>query len=144
MIWRLAEFLIEGELDNSIPNSVTGWMKFIGKKGIITFDLRGNFYKDIQGRKIKFVNEPWGDRKLARNYLGTFQRYQTGKAGHISAGMPPIVHTTSPHFEFHSNQNGHIVIEFAPSGIWAVQVLHQPVNQNQYSKQMGDSCQELS
>ena len=144
MVWKLAEFIVEGELDNTILNKVTGWIKFIGKKDIITFDLDGNFYKDIQGKKIRFCNEPWGDKKLARDYLGTIQNHQTGKTGHISSGMTPLDHKPFPYFEFYTNENGSIVIELAPSGIWAVQVLCQPANQNQYSKQMGDSCWELS
>jgi len=128
MVWRLADFLIEGELDNTVLDNVTGWMKFIGKREIITFNLSGNFHRDIRGRKIRFFNESLCEKGPAKDYLGTIHRHQTGKVGYITAGMLPASHISSPHFEFHTNQNGHIVIELAPSGAWAIQVLCQFVN----------------
>jgi len=51
MAWRPHEFLIEGELDNSNPGKVTGWMKFVGLDGTVHFDLQGNFRRDIRGAK---------------------------------------------------------------------------------------------
>jgi hypothetical protein len=32
MAWRPTEYLIEGELDNTTPGKVTGWMRFAGMK----------------------------------------------------------------------------------------------------------------
>jgi len=39
MAWRPTEYLIEGELDNTNPGKVTGWMRFAGLKDKVTFDL---------------------------------------------------------------------------------------------------------
>ena len=39
MAFRPTRFLIEGELDNTHPGKVTGWMKFAGLKEKVTFDL---------------------------------------------------------------------------------------------------------
>jgi hypothetical protein len=30
MAWRPSEYLIDGELDNTTPGKVTGWMRFAG------------------------------------------------------------------------------------------------------------------
>ena len=35
MAWRPTEYLIEGELDNTNPGKVRGWMRFAGMKEII-------------------------------------------------------------------------------------------------------------
>lgn len=39
MAWRPNQYLVEGELDNTQPNKVTGWMQFAGLKEKVTFDL---------------------------------------------------------------------------------------------------------
>jgi ABC-type sugar transport system ATPase subunit len=64
MAWRPNEYLIEGELDNTQLGKVTGWMRFAGMNGKVTFDLEGNFHRDIRGTRQKvslaraFVREP--------------------------------------------------------------------------------------
>ena len=49
MTWRPTKYLLEGELDNTKPGKVTGWMKFAGMKNRVTFDLDGDFCRDIRG-----------------------------------------------------------------------------------------------
>ena len=39
MAWRPTWTFIEGQLDNTVPNKVTGWMKFAGMEKEVTFDL---------------------------------------------------------------------------------------------------------
>jgi len=34
MAWRPTQYVQEGELDNSCPKKVTGWIKFAGMKAI--------------------------------------------------------------------------------------------------------------
>jgi len=53
MAWRPTEYLIEACLDNSVPNKVTGWMKFAGMNEKVIFDLEGNFHRDIRGAKVR-------------------------------------------------------------------------------------------
>lgn len=55
--WRPTEYLIEGELDNTTPGKVTGWMRFAGMKDKVTFDLNGNFHRDIRGAKIRLKGD---------------------------------------------------------------------------------------
>ena len=53
MAWRPTDNLIEGELDNRNHGKVTGWMKFAGMKENVTFNLEGNFHRDIRGAKVR-------------------------------------------------------------------------------------------
>ena len=39
MAWRPNEQLVCGELDNTVQNKVTGWMKFVGVEKRVVFDL---------------------------------------------------------------------------------------------------------
>ena len=57
MAWRPTQHLLEGELDNTQPGKVTGWMRFAGLKEKVTFDLKGDFHRDIRGAKIHFVGD---------------------------------------------------------------------------------------
>ena len=50
--------------------------------------------------------------------------HQTGKAGDITAGLPPIDYSSSPYLEIYSNQNGRIVIELEPA---QVEVIGTPI-----------------
>ncbi|MFH1748251.1 MAG: hypothetical protein ABIG44_14550, partial [Planctomycetota bacterium] len=68
MAWRPTQYLLEGELDNTTPGKVTGWMRFAGMSEKVTFDLKGNFHRDIRGAKICLKGdgeEP--DARVAKN-----------------------------------------------------------------------------
>ena len=49
MAWRPTEYLLEGELDNTTPGKVTGWMRFAGTKDRVTLDLEGDFHRINRG-----------------------------------------------------------------------------------------------
>jgi hypothetical protein len=102
MAWRPTQYLIEGELDNTAPGKVTGWMTFAGIKEKVTFDLEGNFHRDIRGAKIHF----------------------TGDAGDITAGLPPCDYGSSPYIEWYGHDNGRVVIELEPA---QVEVIGRPI-----------------
>lgn len=59
MAWRPTQFVQEGELDNTCPDKVTGWIKFADMKDKVTFDLEGNFHRDIRGAKIHFTGDAY-------------------------------------------------------------------------------------
>jgi len=44
MAWRPTQYLLEGELDNTTPGKVTGWMRFAGMKDNVAFDLAWIFH----------------------------------------------------------------------------------------------------
>ena len=116
MAWRPTSCLQEGELDNTCPNKVTGWMKFAGLKEKVTFELEGNFHRDIRGAKIRFTGDAYeGDfPEDAEKYMEGFALTQSGKAGDITAGLPPQDYGSAPYIEWYGNQNGRVVIELEP------------------------------
>lgn len=111
MAWRPTHCLIEGELDNTEPGKVTGWMRFHGLSRKATFNLVGNFHRDIRGAKIHFTNQPADELADVREYMKGFALRQTGKVGDMTAGGPPVDYVPRPYLEWYSDQNGRIVIE---------------------------------
>jgi len=55
MAWRPNENLVKGELDNTVPGKVTGWLEFLGGV-LVQMDLAGDFDPDIRGKKIRIKN----------------------------------------------------------------------------------------
>ncbi len=50
-------YLIEGELYNIERRKVTGWMQFQGLEDQVTFDLEGEFHRDIRGARLYFYGD---------------------------------------------------------------------------------------
>jgi hypothetical protein len=126
MAWRPTQYLIEGELDNTHLGKVTGWMRFAGMNDKVTFDLEGDFDRDIRGAKIRLMGDaaetnPPAD---ARQYMDGFASEQTGKAGDITAGLPPYDYGTTPYVEWFGEENGRVVIELQPT---QVEVIGTPI-----------------
>jgi len=124
MAWRPTRYLTEGELDNTIPGKVTGWMEFAGMGQRVTFDLAGDFHRDIRGAKIHFVDHGQKDDPAAAKYMDGLAVHQTGKVGDITAGLPPRDYSRHPYIEVYSDQNGRIVLELEPR---QVQVIGTPI-----------------
>lgn len=126
MAWRPTEYLIEGELDNTQPNKVTGWMKFVGMKEKVTFDLEGNFHRDIRGAKIHFTGDAYEDQADidGEKYMEGFALHQTGKAGDITAGREPVDYAAYPYIEWYSAENGRVVLELE---LVQIEVIGNPI-----------------
>ena len=123
MAWRPSAYLLEGELDNTNPGKVMGWMRFTGMKEKVTFDLEGNFHRDIRGAKIRLRGD--GDEtEEAQRYMDGFSATQTGRVGDMTAGLPPADYTRYPYIEAYTDENGRIVIELEPD---QVQVIGRPI-----------------
>ena len=115
MAWRPTRYLLEGELSNVVPKKVTGWMKFAGMKDKVTFDLKGDFHRDIRGAKIHFVGEGSADDPEAASYMDSFAEHQAGKVGDMTAGMPPYDYVRDyAYLEWYDQRNGRVVIELEP------------------------------
>lgn len=132
MAWRPSQYLIDGELDNTTPNRVTGWLRFAGLADKITLDLAGNFHRDIRGASIRLTGDsspesptptPTPDPDNA-NALQGFAPHQTGNAGDITAGRPPSDYVDYGYIEWYSDQNGRVVLELQPDQI---KLLSQPI-----------------
>lgn len=154
MAWRPTEYLQEGELDNARPNKVTGWMRLAGMREKVTFDLEGNFHRDIRGAKIHFRGDAYEDNADINGgkYLEGFASHQTGKVGDITAGLPPYDYGATPYVEIYSEQNGRIVLELEPTQIEVVgppipaiesdPVLREEQNRNM-AEFLGSMAQEM-
>ena len=99
MAWRPTECFIAGELDNTVPNKVTGWMQFAGMNEKITFNLEGNFHRDIRGAKVRLQGEGESvEAKKASDYMQGFSATQKGKTGDMTAGKPPQDYSEYPYY----------------------------------------------
>lgn len=120
MAWRPTQHLIEGELDNTQPGKVSGWMRFAGVQGKVTFDLSGNFHRDIRGAKIQLRGSSEQSDADAVAYLQGFATHQAGKVGDITAGREPRDYVDYPYIEWYSEQNGRVVIELDPDQVTVI------------------------
>ncbi len=124
MAWRPTEYLIEGELDNTTPGRVTGWMRFAGLKENVTFDLAGNFHRDIRGAKVQLTGDGHSDDPEAAGYMEGFEAHQTGEVGDMTAGGPPVDYVATPYFEWFGRENGRVVLELDRA---QVQIIGRPI-----------------
>jgi hypothetical protein len=124
MAWRPSRFLLEGELDNTTLGKVVGWMKFAGMTCKVTFDLVGNFHRDIRGAKVRFKGDGKDDDPEAPSYMKGFTCHQSGKVGDMTGGLPPVDYSTTPYLEWYSEENGRVVVEVEPQQL---KVLGRPI-----------------
>lgn len=124
MAWRPTRYLIEGELDNTTPGKVTGWMRFAGLKDKMTFDLNGDFHRDIRGAKIRFRGEGNPNNPEAEKYMDGIALHQTGNTGDMTAGLPPRDYGHTPYLEWYGDDNGRVVLELEPNQL---QLIGRPI-----------------
>jgi len=125
MALRPTEYLIEAILDNTIQGKVTGWMKFTGLNDNVNFDLEGNFHRDIRGAKIRLRGDgEIANAQQAAAYMQDFSTLQKGKVGDMTAGLPPQDYSSTPYYEWYSEENGRCVIELETD---QVELLTQPI-----------------
>jgi hypothetical protein len=151
MAWRPTQYVQEGELDNSYPNKVTGWMKFAGMNEKVTLDLEGNFHRDIRGAKIHFTGDAYEDNADidSGNYFEGFASHQTGKTGDITAGLPPHDYGHDVYLEWFSNENGRVVIELEPVQIEVIgtpipAIESDPIAREEQNRNMAEFLGELA
>lgn len=124
MAWRPYDQLIEGELNDMVRGKVTGWMRFIGLSEKITFDLNGDFHRDIRGAKVRLIGNNSADPEKSASYMEGLSLIQKGNVGDMTAGLPPADYVDYPYFEWYSEENGRCVIELEPQ---QVQILTPPI-----------------
>ena len=152
MAWRPHENLIEGELDNTVPGKVTGWIRFVGMNEVVKLDLVGDFHRDIRGTKI-LLSGCARDDEEARQFLEGFSPVQKGEVGDMTAGLPPQDYVSGyVYLEWYSEQNGRVVLELDQDQI---EVIGTPIpacesdpvsrekQQQNMAKFLGGMAQEL-
>jgi hypothetical protein len=143
MAWRIADFVIRGEIDNRERDQVVGKIWIHGREQPIQLELSGNPWRDLAGQFLRFENP--NPRPLPEHMLN-FASEQTGVVGDITAArkvkildipdgefehyytnkIPMPYHWgNSLYLEWHSKRNGRVVIEAAdytltvePSATW--------------------------
>jgi hypothetical protein len=131
MAWRPYENLIEGELDNTTPGKVTGWIRFFRRGAApltVTLHLQGDFHEDIRGNIIRLTNPNPSDRHetLDRpgSYMDGMAEEQVGEVGDITAGLPingEYPYVNYPYLEWYSSANGRVVLELDPPQVAVVE-----------------------
>ena len=159
MAWRPSQYVVDGELDNTIPNKVTGHINFVG--GLkVEFNLKGNFHRDIRGSKIKIIakNPDFSNVEEAENYMQVFAKKQTVDVGDMTAGIATgkneqgedtYEYVSYPYFEWYGKANGRVVLELDCNEIELITspipVLESnPINRETQSKLMGNFLQDMS
>lgn len=126
MAWRISPHVISGEIDNRTHGIVTGCIFIDGMTGPIRLHLKGNCWRDLAGHRLTFISH---EHSPTENTPG---KKQTGHTGDMTASHKAKVPTCSEeelieHFEnktpcpytwknslyleWHSEQNGRMVIE---------------------------------
>jgi len=161
MAWRPYENLIAGELDNTVPGKVTGWLQFLGMEEQVKLDLNGDFHRDIRGTRIRLRNQQPMDRNHTgalgehrpASYMHGFSPVQTGEVGDITAGLPPQDYVSYPYVEWFSEENGRVVLELEPEQIEVIGhplpvETQKPVSREKQADNMGrflaGLCRDLS
>jgi hypothetical protein len=131
MAWRPYENLIEGELDNTTPGRVVGWIRFFRRRKQplrVRLELAGDFLEDIRGKKIRLFNPTPSDRNETldrrRSYMDGMAEEQMGEVGDITAGLPinrAYPYVNYPYIEWYSELNGRVVLELNPSQVAVVE-----------------------
>jgi hypothetical protein len=118
MAWRPTPYLIGGELNNTEPGRITGWLDLLGLEQRVELKLRGDFHRDIRGASLQIVRAPGDDRiDRAQAYFNGFSLSQHGTAGDITAGFEPIDYVDYPYVEWYSLENGRVVLELDPTEV---------------------------
>ena len=116
MAWRPTQYLIEGELDNTRPGSVTGWLLFAGMTGRVHMALKGDFHRDIRGKSVRLCGEG-RESPAAQKYMEGFAGMQLGTVGDMTAGGQPRDYVDYGYFEWYSVANGRVVLELYPEQV---------------------------
>lgn len=149
MAWRPTQYLLNGELDNTTPGQVTGWMRFAGFRERVQFNLAGNFHRDIRGAKIQFTGPGKEADPEAEEFMAGFSSRQVGKVGDITAGRPPCDYVRYPYLEWYSDDNGRVVIELEPDEVTVIGtpipfIESDPISRAEQQRNMAEFLAELT
>ena len=138
MAWRIADLVVDGELDNTVKGRVTGWLRLAGRDEPLRLELRGNCRPDLAGWRFRIVRlapiPAWAEPVD----LDGFATEQIGEAGDILADQilrhydcpvdellariragepPPTDLRPALYLEWYSDRNGRVVIQDTRLGV---------------------------
>ncbi len=116
MAWRPGRYLIDGELDNTRPGSIAGWLRFAGLPHRVSIELSGDFAGSLKGSRIHVSGCKRASTQAAIRYMRSFSLSQTGTGGDIlidgnSSGQSVL------YIEWYSDQDGRVVLELAGTSV---------------------------
>jgi len=150
MAWRPTQYLLNGELNNMVLGRVTGWMRFAGLDHKVTFDLKGDFHRDIRGARIRFTGDGDASDPTAASYMEDFNIHQKGKVGDITAGLPPHdLGIQYPYIEWYAEHNGRVVIELSAQQVQVLGTLRpwadlKPISRQEQANNMAEFLGRLA
>ena len=104
MTWEIGPMVEAGEVINTCPNQVHGWLRLVGVERPVYLNLTGNMSTDLAGRRLTFVasTQPTGlsAPRLSRQQIGP-----TGDMTQLEDGQLLL--------EWHG-QNGHVLGHLRP------------------------------
>ena len=99
-------------------------MRFAGRREKVTFDLTGDFHRDIRGARIYLTGDA-REKEPGDEYMQGFSQMQTGQAGDITAGLWPYDYVKGfCYIEWFSQENGRVVLELESD---QVQIIGKPL-----------------
>ena len=113
MTLRLDGLVVRGEIDNTRPYSVCGWLKLRGYRTPLTLNLTGDGGPTIQGRRIRFEHPiPPDDRPEVEESeeLAALAWQQIGPTGPMTMMVGDAQQRNRLTLEWFS-QNGHVSLE---------------------------------
>jgi hypothetical protein len=138
MAWRIADLVVEGEIDNTVKGRVIGWIRLSDRAESVKLDLQGDCHPDLAGwrfrvRRLRDVpawaepvdasgltNEQVGDvgditaDQVLRDFDCSVEEFLMRKR----AGEPvPEQLRKALYLEWYSHSNGRVVIQDTRLGI---------------------------
>ena len=166
MAWRPSDWVLDGELDNTVPHWTIGWIRLRGRDQPLQLKLQGNCHPDLAGWKFRIVRTdpipPWvphknehGDR-IATDQSGTIgdvtadqvlkhfecsddefvQRMQEGDP-------PPTTLRNSLYLEWFSNNNGRVVIQSTRLAIERIGERAFELTEQEWAEQAKHNSEEM-
>lgn len=132
MAWRIADWVLAGELDNTTPGWTTGWIRLEGRNEPLKLKLVGNCHPDLAGWKFRVVRtaaspdrvEPIDLQNIATDQSGTIgdvtadqmlQHYECTREEFLrlarAGKRPPTTLAKALYLEWFSHRNGRVVIQ---------------------------------
>jgi hypothetical protein len=138
MAWRIADLVLDGELDNTRKGLVTGWLRLAGREEPVRLELSGNCRPDLAGWRFRIVRREPVPAWAEPVDLDGFASEQIGEAGDILADQilrhydcpvdellariragepPPEDLRPALYLEWYSDRNGRVVIQDTRLGV---------------------------
>jgi hypothetical protein len=166
MAWRLGDWLLEGELDNSILGWTTGWLRIRGIEKPLQLKLAGNCHPDLAGWKFEIIRtEAIPDWVEPLNHLESIAVDQSGIVGDITADQtlkqfecsveefleqtragnpPPTTLEKALYLEWYSNKNGRVVVQSTRLAVRRLGDRAFELTDEQWAQQSRHNSEEMS